>query len=207
MWVRTRCPFSSSTRNMALGNGSTTVPSTSIASFLATRRVQLLASGSRRSRSEEGAGACPGAKSRVYGPVLGASTGPRAGRRRSLAAETREGRPEGRPSLRGRGALERALGAEVELRRAGGRGAVDHGLHAVSPRPEQRARREVVHVLAVDHAEQLVVVEGLDARRVVDGPRWSRRELRDLDRRLREVARRRQRRGRLRRERLRVGAC
>src|SRR5947207_8544369 len=35
MWVRTLCPLSSSTRNMALGNGSTTVPSTSIASFFA----------------------------------------------------------------------------------------------------------------------------------------------------------------------------
>src|SRR5688572_19874720 len=32
----TRCPFSSSTRNIAFGNGSTTVPSTSIASSLVT---------------------------------------------------------------------------------------------------------------------------------------------------------------------------
>src|SRR6185312_6101646 len=36
MWARTRCPFSSSTRNIAFGRGSTTRPSTSIApSFLA----------------------------------------------------------------------------------------------------------------------------------------------------------------------------
>src|SRR5256885_11238649 len=35
MWVRTLWPLSSSTRNMALGKGSTTVPSTSIASFFA----------------------------------------------------------------------------------------------------------------------------------------------------------------------------
>src|SRR6058998_398999 len=35
MWVRTLCPLSNSTRNMALGRGSTTVPSTSIASFFA----------------------------------------------------------------------------------------------------------------------------------------------------------------------------
>src|SRR5436309_15799795 len=35
MWVRTLCPLSSSTRNMALGRGSTTVPSTSMASFFA----------------------------------------------------------------------------------------------------------------------------------------------------------------------------
>src|SRR6478672_10186004 len=34
MWVRTLCPLSSSTRNMALGSGSTTVPSTRIASSL-----------------------------------------------------------------------------------------------------------------------------------------------------------------------------
>src|SRR5436853_5231987 len=36
MWARTLWPFSSSTANIVLGNGSTTVPSTSIASFLAT---------------------------------------------------------------------------------------------------------------------------------------------------------------------------
>src|ERR687887_1143688 len=36
MWASTLCPLSSSTRNMALGRGSTTVPSTSIASFFAT---------------------------------------------------------------------------------------------------------------------------------------------------------------------------
>src|SRR6266536_903745 len=35
MCVRTLCPLSNSTRNMALGRGSTTVPSTSIASFFA----------------------------------------------------------------------------------------------------------------------------------------------------------------------------
>src|SRR5687768_8430364 len=36
-WASTRCPLSSSTRNIAFGNGSTTVPSTSIASSLAIR--------------------------------------------------------------------------------------------------------------------------------------------------------------------------
>src|SRR5690348_12659213 len=36
MWARTRWPFSSSTANIVLGNGSMTVPSTSIASRLAT---------------------------------------------------------------------------------------------------------------------------------------------------------------------------
>src|SRR5215470_8208522 len=34
-WASTRWPFSSSTRNIALGSGSTTVPSTSIASSFA----------------------------------------------------------------------------------------------------------------------------------------------------------------------------
>src|SRR5689334_9892080 len=38
MWARTLCPFSSSTRNMALGNGSTTVPSTRIVSSLGLAR-------------------------------------------------------------------------------------------------------------------------------------------------------------------------
>lgn len=32
MCAKTMCPFFNSTRNMALGNGSTTVPSTSMAS-------------------------------------------------------------------------------------------------------------------------------------------------------------------------------
>src|SRR4029453_11096847 len=36
MWASTRWPFSSSTANIVFGNGSMTVPSTSIASFLAT---------------------------------------------------------------------------------------------------------------------------------------------------------------------------
>src|SRR5579862_1446970 len=36
MWARTRWPFSNSTANIVLGSGSMTVPSTSIASFLAT---------------------------------------------------------------------------------------------------------------------------------------------------------------------------
>src|SRR5664279_6467956 len=36
MWANTRCPFSSSTANIVFGSGSMTVPSTSIASFLAT---------------------------------------------------------------------------------------------------------------------------------------------------------------------------
>src|SRR3954451_16776835 len=49
MWASTRCPFCSSTRNIALGSGSTTRPSTSMApSFFATptrppRSIDLLA--------------------------------------------------------------------------------------------------------------------------------------------------------------------
>src|SRR5215217_3353105 len=48
MWASTRCPFCSSTRNIALGSGSTTRPSTSMApSFFATptrppRSIDLL---------------------------------------------------------------------------------------------------------------------------------------------------------------------
>src|SRR5437762_9437900 len=41
MWAKTLCPFSNSTRNMALGNGSMTVPSTSIASFFGTLQMVL----------------------------------------------------------------------------------------------------------------------------------------------------------------------
>ena len=40
-WASTLWPFSSSTRNIALGSGSTTVPSTSIASSLAMARGPL----------------------------------------------------------------------------------------------------------------------------------------------------------------------
>src|SRR5687767_5479067 len=41
MWASTLWPFSSSTRNMALGSGSTTVPSRTIASSLGFGRVDL----------------------------------------------------------------------------------------------------------------------------------------------------------------------
>src|SRR3954463_6878060 len=42
MCASTLCPFSSSTRNMALGNGSTTVPSTRIVSSLGLARTSHL---------------------------------------------------------------------------------------------------------------------------------------------------------------------
>src|SRR4051794_16851441 len=41
IWARTRCLFSNSMANIAFGNGSMTVPSTSIASFLATGGGEL----------------------------------------------------------------------------------------------------------------------------------------------------------------------
>src|SRR5437868_3449020 len=49
MWASTRWPFSSSTANIVLGNGSMTVPSTSIASFLATGVDASLSHGECRS--------------------------------------------------------------------------------------------------------------------------------------------------------------
>src|SRR6266851_3612122 len=55
MWASTLCPFSSSTRNMAFGSGSVTVPSTRIMSSLGLtrtshhlKRVMLSARGARR---------------------------------------------------------------------------------------------------------------------------------------------------------------
>src|SRR4026208_150083 len=67
MWASTLCPFSSSTRNMALGRGSTTVPSTSIASSLATLQL-ILCVGTR----PEGARNAPReGRKRVYGQVRG----------------------------------------------------------------------------------------------------------------------------------------
>src|SRR6476469_6395182 len=65
MWASTLCPFSSSTRNMALGRGSTTVPSPSIASSLATLQL-ILCVGTR----PEGARNAPReGRKRVYGQV------------------------------------------------------------------------------------------------------------------------------------------
>src|SRR4051812_14396353 len=45
MWASTLCPFSSSTRNIALGRGSTTVPSTRIVSSLGLATVHHRGSG------------------------------------------------------------------------------------------------------------------------------------------------------------------
>src|SRR3954453_21046539 len=49
----TVCPFSSSTRNIALGRGSTTVPSTSITSSLATLRVSPIGLSPRCGRTRQ----------------------------------------------------------------------------------------------------------------------------------------------------------
>ena len=51
-WASTLCPFSSSTRNIALGRGSMTVPSTVIASSLATRHSTVL---NQRAQFSDGA--------------------------------------------------------------------------------------------------------------------------------------------------------
>src|SRR5206468_12437404 len=50
----TLCPFSSSTRNIALGSGSTTVPSTSIASSLGMRLSRHLDGAARPARQDLG---------------------------------------------------------------------------------------------------------------------------------------------------------
>src|ERR1700704_948832 len=52
MCASTLCPFSSSTRNIALGSGSTTVPSTRIVSSLGFARMHHLRSAARRKRVE-----------------------------------------------------------------------------------------------------------------------------------------------------------
>src|SRR6185436_16071447 len=54
MWANTLCPFSSSTRNMALGSGSVTVPSTSIASFFGKLRVILVSGHVRPAHGRDG---------------------------------------------------------------------------------------------------------------------------------------------------------
>src|SRR6188472_977304 len=56
IWANTLCPFSSSTRNMALGSGSTTVPSTRIVSSLGlARRVHHLENSGHTSPRESAA--------------------------------------------------------------------------------------------------------------------------------------------------------
>src|SRR5438034_7650638 len=62
MCVRTLCPLSSSTRNMAFGRGSTTVPSTAMAPFFA----KLPDSFRTRKRRP---GSPSGATAQVYGPT------------------------------------------------------------------------------------------------------------------------------------------
>src|SRR5215204_3428101 len=54
MWANTLCPFSSSTRNMAFGSGSVTVPSTSIASFFGKLRVILVSGHVRLAHKRDG---------------------------------------------------------------------------------------------------------------------------------------------------------
>src|SRR5947209_13980785 len=59
MWASTLCPFSSSTRNMAFGSGSTTVPSTRIVSSLGLAREHHLRVRERVRGAENGRGADP----------------------------------------------------------------------------------------------------------------------------------------------------
>src|SRR5258705_6840918 len=54
MWASTMCLFSSSTRNIALGSGSTTVPSTWTPSSFATRPSRLPLHGARADRENLG---------------------------------------------------------------------------------------------------------------------------------------------------------
>src|SRR4029434_2965216 len=67
MWANTLCPFSSSTRNMAFGSGSVTVPSTSIASFFGKLRV-ILVSGHVDPPTGETEPPPDGSGQPVYGP-------------------------------------------------------------------------------------------------------------------------------------------
>src|SRR5215210_4015201 len=80
MWARTRCPLSSSTRNMALGRGSTTEPSTSIASFFATLLRILATSSLVQDRIRDKWKQPPGhpeTVDTVYGPLPGRVQGHR----------------------------------------------------------------------------------------------------------------------------------
>src|SRR5215218_2270187 len=81
MCASTLCPFSSSTRNMALGSGSTTVPSTRIVSSLGlARTLHLLRAG----RAERRAKTFLGRPTMLYGPAPDSQSdiSPARGRRR-----------------------------------------------------------------------------------------------------------------------------
>src|ERR671911_2714477 len=121
MWARTRCPFSSSTRNIAFGRGSTTRPSTSIApSFLAMSsafrdrlpycRVAVLSfrawarrcSGTVSCGRHDGTGASRRAETPVYvrprpTPHMGSADSPRSrGETRPYAANVDQQSPTAR---------------------------------------------------------------------------------------------------------------
>src|SRR6266511_6100229 len=87
MWASTLCPLSNSTRNMALGSGSTTAPSTSIASFFATPQLSFSETAARAPMRKGGEPKRPPteAEATVYGGCR-ASVTPRV--RHSAASVT-----------------------------------------------------------------------------------------------------------------------
>src|SRR6266550_1668533 len=93
MLAKTLCPFSNSTRNMALGNGSITVPSTSIASFFGTLQMFLSVLGPAPGPTAQPEPACGRADAQYTGRSLRTSTARRWGipGRQDLVSSVRDG--------------------------------------------------------------------------------------------------------------------
>src|SRR5947208_14017460 len=147
MWARTLWPFSSSAANIVLGRGSITVPSTSIASFLATVAKRSL---SRiECRSGTGTRTC-----RV-------SNGAVSGKRRSADAGQDFGPVLGDRDrvfeVRGEGPIpghdRPAIGLDFDLFAAQGEHGPDCQAHAgLEQPPAIAARPEVGHLRVFMHA-------------------------------------------------------
>src|SRR5579872_531546 len=88
MWPSTLCPFTSSTRNMALGSGSVTTPSISIASSLgvalATARASFFARASAEDRRLGPPLRCAIRSSIAWSPAGGQGAASRAATRRGV---------------------------------------------------------------------------------------------------------------------------
>src|SRR6266542_1040283 len=138
MWASTLCPLSSSTRNVALGSGSTTAPSTSIASFFATlqllfRHPNTLARLNRAGTSRNGPTQRP--QPQYTGSARLASSASTAGRE-DLGAVRGQG--DGVLEVGGEGAVRRHDRPAVGQRPRGPVAHVHHGLDGHHHAPFER---------------------------------------------------------------------
>src|SRR5438270_7218125 len=138
MWASTLCPFSSWTRNIAFGSGSTTVPSSTIASSLGLGRFALLDGTSWKSWCS------PGARQRRQ-PSQGTLYGTSAGNGKHLRALVGDG--DGVLEVGRQAPVGRLHGPAVVEEDGAGTPGVHHGLHGedvAHPELDPPTRRPVV---------------------------------------------------------------